>query len=133
MQFPSEIEAQIKQFAQPCAATLRPNWREGSSNIGTLKEDPWWDDYMWCQRQRDEHQMDKDSWVEWCKYKMIIGPPRYRRDHELCGLDEDYMNEEDVERHYIPWIKTWPAPNDHSWCKVREVPEWAIEEYLTAK
>ena len=132
MQFPSDIEAQIKQFAQPCAATLRPNWREGSCILKHIHDDPWWIDYS------NEYAMglrlsSKATWCDWCQYKMIIGPPRYRRDHELCGLDEDYMNEEDIERHYIPWIKTWPAPDDHSWCNMRGVPEWAKTEYLTAK
>ena len=45
MKFPPEIESIIKEYAQPCAATLRPNWRQGSSNIWKILWDPWWNDF----------------------------------------------------------------------------------------
>ena len=46
MKFPIEIEKLIKEFAQPCSATLRPNWREGAHTINTLKQCRWWVDYQ---------------------------------------------------------------------------------------
>ena len=129
MQLPSEIERLVKEFAQPCAATLRPNWREGSSINTILTCDQWWEDYIfgWGHMHQDQ------TWEDWCKEKIIIGPPRARSDHELTGFDEDYLVNcrcDDFRRHYVPWAKTWPAPGDHSWCKVRGVPDWAKEEFI---
>ena len=73
------------------------------------------------------------TWVEWCKDKMIIGPPRHRSSREEAELDEDYLTMEDIIRHCRPWSKTWPHPDDHSWCKVRKVPDWAIREFMEAR
>ena len=123
MQFPSEIEMLIKQFAQPRAATTHPDWREGSSIIWELVSDPWWYDF-------EVHGKAEDTWVDWCKDKMIIGPPRQRSNREEAELDEHYLPPEDIIRHYLPWSRTWPHPDDHSWCKVRAVPNWAKNEYI---
>jgi hypothetical protein len=89
MQFPTEIEAQIKEFAQPCAATLRDDWREGSSIIKILKQHPWWFNYRReCGRRefapfgvmggpwKDFTFTLNRTWVEWCEDKLIIGPPK---------------------------------------------------------
>ena len=146
MQFPYEIQTIINQYAKPASAMLRENWREGSSIIGILKQDRWWLDYRReCGRvvvytMVIEGRPWKDftftlngTWVEWCKDKMIIGPPRHRSSREEAELDEDYLTMEDIIRHCRPWSKTWPHPDDRSWCKVRAVPDWAIKEYLENK
>jgi len=133
MHFPSEIEAQIKQFAQPCAATTRPDWREGSSIFELLEQDPWWLDYN-CQCL---YQGDEDTtWVEWCTDKMIIGPPRHRSSREEAELDEDYLTREDIRRHRQPWAWTWPHPDDHSWCTgphKTTLPDWVKYDYFAGK
>ena len=145
MQFPYEIQTIINQYAKPASAMLRENWREGSSIIGILKQDRWWFDYR---RECGRREIDafgvmggpwKDftftlnsTWVEWCKDKMIIGPPRHRSSREEAELDEDYLTMEDIIRHCRPWSKTWPHPDDRSWCKGRGIPDWAVEEFLRA-
>ena len=106
---------------------LREDWREGSSIIKILKQDRWFVDFKW---YKDIYE---DSWVEWCKDKMIIGPPRHRSSREEAELDEDYLTMDDIIRHCRPWSKTWPHPDDHSWCKVRAVPDWAVKEFLENK
>jgi hypothetical protein len=138
MEFPTDIERLIVEQTWTWRAPLRSNWYEGSSIIAILQNDPWWQDYIYdIGMKYDEHwtgSTDWDNtWIDWCKDKMIIGPPRYRGERELTGVDEEYMTEDDIYRHYIPWTKTWPVPGDHSWCKVRGVPEWAKEEYLATK
>ncbi len=132
MELPHELQSHIIEFADNGPATLRADWREGSSIIGIFKKDLWWDDYMRCQLQRDEHQLDKDSWVDWCKYKMIIGPPRHRSYREEAELDEDYLSTEDIIRHCRPWSRTWPSPDDRSWCTGPHrttLPDWVIAEF----
>ena len=133
MQFPDEIQTIINDYAKPASAMLREDWREGSSIIKILKQDRWWIDY------RLEYEIVvtwpftlKGTWVEWCEDKMIIGPPRHRSRREEAELDEDYLTWDDIIRHCRPWSKTWPHPDDHSWCKVRAVPDWAIVEYIAA-
>jgi hypothetical protein len=138
MEFPSDIEALVTQYTWAWRAPTHPNWREGSSIIAILQNDPWWQDYIYdIGMKYDEHwtgSSDWDNtWIDWCKDKMIIGPPRRRSDRELTGLDEDYMSEDDVARHYIPWAMTWTERGDHSWCKVRDVPDWAKEEYIRTR
>ncbi len=128
MRFPDEIQTIINDYAKPAAAMTREDWREGSSIIELLEQDRWWDDYNW----HCIHQSDEDTWVEWCKDKMIIGPPRHRSSREEAELDEDYLSDEDIDRHCRPWSRTWPHPDDHSWCKVRAVPDWAKAEYIAA-
>ena len=118
----------------------REDWREGSSIIKILKQDRWWFDYRReCGRREiladlfDDFTFTLNStWVEWCKDKMIIGPPRHRSSREEAELDEDYLSDEDITRHCRPWSRTWPHPDDLSWCKVRAVPSWAIVEYIAA-
>ena len=145
MQFPYEIQTIINQYAKPASAMLRENWREGSSIIGILKQDRWWFDYRReCGRVvvytmviegrpwKDFTFTLNSTWVEWCKDKMIIGPPRSRSSREEAELDEDYLTMEDIIRHCRPWSKTWPHPDDRSWCKVRGIPDWAEEEFLRA-
>ena len=131
MNFPVEISDEIAQYAWAWRAPLRDNWREGSSIIYLLKGDRWWSDF------KGENQYSRmyiyETWVEWCKDKLIIGPPRGRSERELCGFDEDYLSMEEFRRHFVPWMETWPEPGDHSWCKVRAVPDWAVKEYLENK
>lgn len=129
MKFPSEIEAIINQYAKPASAMLRENWREGSSIIGILKRDWWWRDFN---TARIDYYAE-ETWITWCRDKMIIGPPRSRSAREEAELDEDYLTMEDIIRHCRPWSKTWPEPDDHSWCRVRAVPEWAIEDFIQKK
>ena len=116
----------VKQFVQPSVATTRLDWRDGSSIIELLEQDRWWDDYNW----HCLFQCDEDTWVDWCRDKMIIGPPRQRSRREEAELDEDYLTQEDIIRHCRPWSRTWPHPDDHSWCKVRAVPSWAKNDYI---
>ncbi len=127
MIFPTEIQTIINDYAKPASAMLREDWREGSSIIKILKQDRWFVDFKW---YKDIYE---DSWVEWCKDKMIIGPPRHRSSREEAELDEDYLTMDDIIRHCRPWSKTWPHPDDHSWCKVRAVPDWAVKEFLENK
>ena len=129
MQFPNEIQAIINQYAKPASATLRTDWRKGSSIIGILTRDQWWEDYIYS----FGHLHNDESWHDWCADKLIIGPPRYRSDRELTGYNEEYMSDHDIQRHYIPWVHTWPRPGDHSWCKVRGVPDWAKQDYIASK
>ena len=133
MQFPDEIQAIINDYAKPASAMLREDWREGSSIIKILKQDRWWIDYrLECEIVVTWPFTLKGTWVEWCEDKMIIGPPRHRSRREEAELDEDYLTWDDIIRHCRPWSKTWPHPDDHSWCKVRAVPDWAIVEYIAA-
>tara|TARA_B000000557_G_C20809099_1_gene459117 strand:+ start:495 stop:899 length:405 start_codon:yes stop_codon:yes gene_type:complete len=125
-----ELQAVIGEFADLGPATLRDDWREGSSILKHLKADRWWNDYA----KHRPISFDEDisvTWYEWCLEKMIIGPPRPRGNREITGYDEDYMSDEDFHRHFIPWSKTWPKPEDCSWCRcrVRKVPDWAKIEY----
>ena len=132
MEFPCEIQTIINDYAKPASAMLRENWREGSSIIELLEQDRWWDDYNW----HCLHQCDEDTWVEWCKDKMIIGPPRHRSAREEAELDEDYLTWNDIIRHCRPWSKTWPAPDDRSWCTgphKTTLPDWVKTDYLEAK
>ena len=69
MRFPSDIQAQIKQFAQPRAATTRPDWREGSSIINILKQDPLWVEWQ----DGVPHWTGVELYL-WCKLRGFIGP-----------------------------------------------------------
>ena len=144
MELPLELQSIINQYVKPASAVLRTDWREGSSIIKILKQDRWWFDYR---RECGRREIDsfgvmggpwkgftftlKSTWVEWCKDKMIIGPPHPRLAF-AAFLDEDYLTMEDIIRHCRPWSKTWPHPDDRSWCKVRGIPDWAEEEFLRA-
>ena len=133
MDFPADIEHLIVAYTWAWRSPLRSNWREGSKIIKHLKENQWWKDYVY---DHSKHKIVfgeniSDTWYEWCQDKLIIGPPRYRSDRELTGFDEEYMSDYDLERHYIPWVHTWPKQGDQSWCKVHGVPDWAKQEYIS--
>ena len=132
MEFPCEIQMIINDYAKPASAMLRENWREGSSIIKILKQDRWWFDY----RRGRTWWTRRWTWVDWCKDKMIIAPPRSRSAREEAELDEDYLNWDDIIRHCRPWSKTWPAPDDRSWCTgphKTTLPDWVKTDYLEAK
>ena len=139
MEFPCEIQTIINHYAKPASAMLREDWREGSSIIKILKQDRWWIDYRTrpCARAATTIRTTSTwTWVEWCNDKMIIGPPRSRSYSEEAELDEDYLNWNDIIRHCRPWSKTWPAPDDRSWCTgphKTTLPDWVKTEYLAAK
>ena len=102
-------------------------WRtESTPSAQALNDSRWMWDY-WGDGDADENL------VEWLEQRLILGPPRYRTGRELAEMDEDYLSREEFLRHYVPWMKTWPHPDDHSWCKVRTVPDWVIEEYIQKK
>jgi hypothetical protein len=137
MAVPSAVESIIADYAWVWRSDVRPNevfadWRKGSPSAKLISRDPWWQHYK-------EASLVFDSWVEWCVDKMILGPPRPRGYREVTGYDEDYLMQRFVEggatefdRHYKPWMATWPEPEDRSWLKARGnrgVPEWAAEEY----
>ena len=130
MEFPPEVSLLIKDFAQPCSATLRPNWREGSDTTKALKQCRWWVDYQM------DHQMEYTSytWQRWCYERMIIGPPRYRPYCETKHLeDDDYLTSEEWDMKRC-WFNTHPPSDDKRWVKARfkrGVPDWAEEEYLS--
>ena len=158
MNFPIEIERLIKEFAQPCAATTRPNWRDVDEWSGARKA-VWrsghMNEYIWDSRTMvygawayagyDENACEDDdafkgTWAQWCIEKRLIGPPRPRGDHEIMDLDDDYHHrrltdhEDGLEEmvRYSAWINTWPAPDDLRWVKARGprgVPEWAKAEF----
>ena len=117
MNLPPEIESLIKQYAQPCAATTRPNWEQGSSIIEVLKHDRWWEHYNYDRLLidtfigHDEETVAQDTtntWYAWCKYKRIIGPPRCVSSGDIEQLDCDYLYiTGGLARHYIPWTRTW--------------------------
>ena len=134
MQFPDEIQTIINDYAKPASAMLREDWREGSSIIKILKQDRWWIDYRAAvvsgyRLATTIRTTATWTWTDWCKDKMIIGPPRPLTYHEEAELDEEYLSWDDIFRHCRPWSKTWPHPDDHSWCKVRAVPDWAKEDF----
>ena len=142
MPVPSVVESIIADYAWVWRNDVRPNevfvdWRQGSPTVKHIYRDLWWQHYkaastgMWSSNFGD-------SWVEWCVDKMILGPPRPRGYREITGYDEDYLMQHFVEgptefeRHYKPWMATWPEPEDRRWLKARGyrgVPEWAAEEY----
>tara|TARA_B100001057_G_scaffold313122_2_gene313256 strand:- start:466 stop:939 length:474 start_codon:yes stop_codon:yes gene_type:complete len=139
MAVPSVVESMIADYAWVWRNDVRPNevfvdWRKGSPSAKHIYRDQWWQDYMysWGNMHNDE------SWVEWCVDKMILGPPRPRGYREITGYDEDYLMDRrgegptEFDRHYVPWMATWPEPEDRRWVEARGergVPEWAAEEY----
>ena len=161
MKFPPEIERQIKQYAQPCANTLRPDWHKGSSIIKLFKHDYWWKHYDYDRSTfitlfGDDEQAMKESmsntWYAWCRYKMIIAPPRCIPFDELKQFDSDYLYiTNDITRHYIPWKRTWFGFSPMALRQKRrkkeqgasskgdcidisgKVPNWAIREFMEAR
>lgn len=102
------------------------HWRtESTPSAQALNDSRWMWDYWgtaW-----------DENLVEWLEHRLILGPPRPRGRREICDYDEDYMTHDEFQRHYVPWAKTWPEPDDHSWCRVRTVPDWAIEDFIQKK
>jgi hypothetical protein len=102
-------------------------WRtESTPSAEALNNSRWMWDY-WGARGAE------GNLVEWLEHRLILGPPRPRGRREICDYDEDYMTPDEFRCHYVPWAKTWPEPDDHSWCKVRSVPDWAKEEFIQKK
>ena len=136
MEFPSDISRQIIEYTWVWRAPLRKNWRDGSSIINLLKQDRWWSDfeldqaYIKWMRNKYSTTCPDDTWIEWCKQRLIIGPPRPRSQSELCDFYEDYLTSEEFRNHYVPWSDTWPDAGDHSWCKPNKLPEWAVKEWM---
>ena len=135
MQLPRELEELVKEFAQPRAATLRSNWREGSDLNKQVIIDHWWWDYLVDQMDMDDLLVgSKESWISWCKYRMIIGPPRPHTIREMRDFDDEYLIlSGDFDRHVIPWRRTWPESRDCLRCKYPGVPDWAKKKYILMK
>ena len=145
MAVPSDVESMIADYAWVWRNSVRPNevfvdWRQGSPTVKHIYRDLWWQHYKAASCGLWSGNLG-DSWVEWCVDKMILGPPRPRGYREITGYDEDYLMQRFVEgptefeRHYKPWMATWPEPEDQRWLKARGyrgVPEWAAEEYRRA-
>ena len=135
MTLPNEIVNEIAQYAWG-GGDISGNWREGSAIINLLKGDRWWKDFELNRDKKNfypHRSFPDETWSEWYEDKLIIGPPRRRGDAELSWLDEDYLTMEEFDRHFHPWMKTWPDPHDWSWCTGpyrTELPYWAVKEYL---
>ena len=129
MEFPSDIKYLIVKQTWQWRSPLRNNWREGSKIINHLKEDLWWRDYVYDQKVFYGDNFN-DTWYDWCQDKLIIGPPRYRSEQELTGFNQEYMSDYDIERHYVPWVHTWPESGEYLCSKIRGVPDWAKQEYM---
>ena len=145
----------INLFSKPVG--LRLNWREGGSSINAIRNSIWWRDYQKDMGRLPAAQQTVSSdfseqnsvnsgsglltidsectWNYWCYLKMILGPPRYRSEKEVfrTGLDDEYLSCKDVERHFVPWMRTWPEPDDHRWCTgpwhLGELPDWVKIQY----
>ena len=140
---PHELLDNILKFSEVGFNGTRLDYLKGTPLCEAIYRDKWWRDYMTTTRLDETESIflgldddtyarlaePEETWIEWCQYRMIIGPPRPRGDREICGYDEDYIlnDREEFNRHYAPWMKTWP--NDNSWCTVRGVPRWAKMDY----
>ena len=116
--------ALIREYSKPVQS-----WRnEFAPSAQAIHRSDWWEDYV----RGYGRESDDQAWSNWCYKKMIIGPPRYRTDREIAitGLDDEYLSDDDIERHYLQWVDTWPPRGDIRWCSVRGIPEWAIKEFL---
>lgn len=115
------------------------DYMKGSPICRSMKHDSWWKDYIYSKGYYFKIYRSTSTpftWVDWCQEKMIIGPPRPRGNREICGYDEDYLRGDEFDRHYVPWMNTWPAPGDLSWCKARNergVPDWSKQDYVLMK
>ena len=110
MHFPSDIEAQIKQFAQPRAATLRKDWREGSSIINIIKQDPLWVEWQ----DGAPHWTGVELYL-WCKLRGFIGPASERAGHN----DPTYW-----EPITHPWERGYSYD---------KLPGWVIRQFIDEK
>lgn len=72
------------------------------------------------------------SLLDWLRHRLILGPPRPRSHRELAEMNEDYLTMSEFHSHYKQWMKTWPDPDDHSWCSGpyrTTLPDWVISDY----
>ena len=127
----------ISDYSKP---VTWPEWRKGSRLNAIITSDIWWLDYVHCSTITSPHYActarvaiyPNFSWYNWCFETLILGPPRQRTGREMNVLNEMYLSGEDYWRHHVPWKKTWPAPDDLSWCTgphKTTLPDWVIDEY----
>jgi hypothetical protein len=136
-----DLLGHILEFSEVGFNGTRIDYKKGSPVCRAMYNDTWWLDYLWdvgIVVGSDDGDLEEETWIEWCQYRLIIGPPRPRGHREICGYNEDYIlnDEEEFNRHYYPWMKTWPEPGDHSWCTARGdtgVPDWANLDYVLRK
>jgi len=102
-------------------------------------QDFWGDAFDDYSERVDPHIMGLElfdlSLLDWLRKRLILGPPRPRSDRELAEMDEDYLTPEEFETHYVPWMKTWPDPDDHSWCSGPHrttLPDWVKRDYIAS-
>ena len=85
-------------------------WRKMSTpSAQALQHDRWIMDFW-------ETADEEESLLEWLSDRLILGPPRPRSLQELSLMYEDYLLPHEFHRHFIPWMKTWPHSENHSWC-----------------
>lgn len=112
----------IREFSKPAQI-----WRtESTPSAQALNDSPW----MW-----DFWGTEDDNLLDWLSHRLILGPPRYRTGRELAEMDESYLTGDEFLAHYVPWMKTWPHPDDHSWFTGPHhttLPEWVTTEYIAA-
>ena len=115
----------IREFSKPAQI-----WRTTCTpSAEALYDSDWIQDY-WEGENCDTDE--DDSLLEWLTERLILGPPRARSERELAEMDEDYLTSEEYQAHYVPWMKTWPDPEDLSWCTGpyrTTLPDWVISEY----
>ena len=114
MHFPSDIEAQIKQFAQPRAATLREDWREGSSIINIIKQDPLWTEWQGGGGAVAAAGTGVELYL-WCKIRGFIVPASERAGHN----DPTYW-----EPITHPWERGYSYD---------KLPGWVIRQFIDEK
>ena len=121
----------IREFSKPAQI-----WRTTCTpSTQAMRDSKWMNDFWWsapCRRSPFPGPHEEDSLLEWLSDRLILGPPRARSERELAEMDEDYLTSEEFQTHYVPWMKTWPHPDDHSWCTGpyrTTLPDWVISEY----
>jgi hypothetical protein len=135
MEFPSEIEAYIKQFAQPRGATLRPNWREGSVTIKAMKDNDNLISYhlylQWLVERQERRRR---------RFRLHVGLPAGRRG----GMEKWSQHGNRTFSQWCRWNNILVPLRSHLNCNCclfgtcvhgweQGVPDWAKEEYLAAK
>ena len=140
-----DLLGHILEFSEIGFNGTRLDYQEGTPVCQAMYNDYWWLDYLRDAGPDSEgtttlrsDDADEETWIKWCQYRLIIGPPRPRGHREICGYNEDYIlnDEEEFNRHYVPWMKTWPDPEDHSWCSGpyrTSLPDWAELDYVLRK